>query len=37
MLEDFFRDIADLYNKQKAIYEEHYKKGDFFNVFNILG
>lgn len=37
MLEDYLRDIADLYNKQKAIYKDRYKKGDFFNVFNILG
>ena len=37
MLEDYLRYIADLYNKQKAIYKDRYKKGDFFNVFNILG
>ena len=37
MLEDFFRDIAVAYKEQKALYDEHYKRGDFFNVFNILG
>ena len=37
MLEDFLKDVADAYNRQKAIYEERYKKGDFFNIFDILG
>jgi len=37
MFEDFLKDIAAAYKEQKALYDEHYKRGDFFNVFNILG
>ena len=37
MLEEFFKEVATAYKQQKAIYEERYKNGEFFNVFNILG
>lgn len=37
MFEDFLKDVASAYKDQKAIYDEQYKRGDFFNVFNILG
>lgn len=37
MFEDFLKDVASAYKDQKAIYDEQYKRGDFFNVFNVLG
>lgn len=36
MIEKLFKDVLDAYERQKALEEEHFKKGDYFNVFNVL-
>ncbi len=37
MIEDFYKNVVAAYKQQKEIEKEQYKKGDFFNIFNILG